>query len=233
VECLTKTECSAISKYTKDADDTCISDTECTAVAGFFKDVSELDCLTVCPAGQYKDNDDKVCRTKAECDTESKYTNDSDMTCITKTDCLLTPTQFVDTSHLNCVTTCLAGEYKDNDERECRTKAECDGESKFTKNSDMTCVTGPDCISVAGYFKDVSGLNCVTTCPVSEYKDVDLKECLTKVECTAASKFTKDDTDECLTSAQCVANPGFMTLASTSTCLDTCPTNYFKETSLL
>jgi hypothetical protein len=221
-----------LTKYTKEDDKTCITNTACDGFPTFFKDVSELNCVNTCLAGQYKDNTDRECKTKAECDTDTKYTLDADMTCITGATCIGTAGQFKDVSELNCVTTCVAGHFKDNDDKECKSKAECDTDTKYTKAADATCVTATTCTSVAGFFKDVSGLNCVTACPPGEFKDPDDRDCKTKAECTSASKYTKADTNECLTSAQCIGNPGFLTHDTTNDCVNTCPATYYKEPTL-
>ena len=193
------------------------SNTECSACTpGYFlQPLPSTTCLNSCPSGYGGDSTINKC---VQCDVScSGCTGTGNDKCIAcKSEYFLQPAP----SGTTCLNSCPTGFWKDTTNNKCMP---CDVACSLCSDQTHTQCTA----CKLGYFLQPSSTVCLNSCPTSGYwQDTTNHICAT---CNAACSLCSDQTH-----TQCPAcNSGYFLqpAPSTTTCLNSCPSGYWEDTT--
>ena len=190
--------------------------TQCLACKpGYFLQPasSETTCTNTCPSGYWKDITNNIC---AECNVACTVCSDGTHTQCTS--CQLG--YFQQPSSSICLNSCPDGYWEDSTNHICAT---CDPACSVCSAQTHTQCTA----CKPGYFLQPSSTSCLNTCPTPGYwEDTTNHVC---AECNVACAACTDASN-----TQCsVCNSGYFLqpAPSSTTCLNTCPTEYWQDTT--
>ena len=193
------------------------SNTQCLACKpGYFLQPapSETTCTNTCPSGYWKDTTNNIC---AECNVACAVCSDGNHTQCTSCNSgyFLQPS-----SSTICLNSCPEGYWGDSTNHICAT---CDPACSVCTgaNSNQCSACKP------GYFLQPSSTSCLNTCSTPGYWEDAINhvcaEC--NVACAACTDVSNTQCSDC--------NSGYFLqpAPSSTTCLNTCPTEYWQDTA--